>query len=80
MLFTSFSPWYKFVKSALAHKHLIYAQERPSSYQAIQFFKSTVESIQFLSDYIIKDPSINESLAKFLDLGAVIHWMLQNGF
>lgn len=80
MLVTNFFPWYKFLKSAPSHKHLIYTHARPSSYQMTQFFISTVESLQFLTDYVIKDTSINESLAKFLDLGAIIRWMSQNRF
>lgn len=78
MFATNFFPWYKFLKSVPSHKHLVCTHARPSSYQVTQFFISTVESLQFLTDYVIEDPSINQSLAKFPNLGAIIRWMSQN--
>lgn len=80
MLVTSFSPWHKFLRSASSHKQLIYSHARPSSYQATQCFISTVESLQFLTYQLIHYSTINESLAKFLDLGAIMGWMLQKAF
>lgn len=48
--------------------------------QVTQFFIPTVESLQFLTDYIIEDPPINQGLAELPNLGAIICWMSQNRF
>lgn len=80
LLVTNFSPRYKFLRSAPYHKYLIDTHAWPGSYQVTQLFISTVEHLQFLTDDIIEDPSIDQSLAKFPNLGAIVRWMSQNRF
>lgn len=48
------------------------------SHQVTQLFVAAVKSLQLLADYVIQDSTINQSLPKFPNLGAIIRWMAQN--
>lgn len=52
----------------------------PNSYQVTQFLIAGIESFQFFTDDIIKNPSINQCLPKFPNLGSIISWMTQDWF
>lgn len=52
----------------------------PDSYQVTQFLIAGIESLQFFTDDIIKNPSINQCLPKFPNLGSIISWMTQDWF
>lgn len=51
-----------------------------NSYQVTQFLVASIESLQFFTDDIIKNPSINQCLPKFPNLGSIISWMTQDWF
>lgn len=48
------------------------------SHRATQIFIAAVKSLQLLADDIIQYPTVNQSLPKFPDLGAIIRWVTQN--
>lgn len=50
------------------------------SHRATQIFISAVKSLQLLADDVIQYPTVNQSLPKFPDLGAIIRWVAQNRF
>lgn len=52
----------------------------PSSYQVTQFLIAGIESFQFFTDDVIENPSINQCLPKFSNLGSIISWVTQDRF
>lgn len=52
----------------------------PSSYQVTQFLIAGIESFQFFTDDVIKNPSINQRLPKFPNLGSIISRVTQDWF